>query len=408
MKRVLIVDDSLELGRWLQTALTTMDTTIQATVFPSGEEALLDSSRRPVDVLVTDIRLAGISGLELVRKIRRRYPGIRVIVITGMQDMSLEKQANELGIDGFFRKPMDIPSFLQAVNACLKVEGSPAAPIANPQSQPAPAPAPARTELPTTPAPVRDRPETHPAGANSSLAVLLEGLRKDMGALAVLLLDENGQVAAKSGSFPDSSFENNWPAALMETVRASLKISDLLGSSQPRNLIAMQGMAFDLVLSPVGDYALVLALRTGRPTLRMGLAFEEILNIQKNLLALIAAQAVVTPLPAHEARPPAGPAEPVQEKPTPPAPKTGPLAPPPASKIAEPPVPPHPEEPPSAEFAALFGKPGDLNTQDVEDFWAAAASAHPSEAPLTPGSDAITYEQARKMGLAPGLDEEET
>ena len=137
MKRVLIVDDSLELGRWLQTALTQMDSQIQATVYPSGEEALLDSSRRPVDVLVTDIRLAGISGLELVRKIRKRYPGVRVIVITGMQDMSLEKQAKELGIDAFFRKPMDIPSFLEAVNVCLRVETGLAAPP-GPVQTPAP------------------------------------------------------------------------------------------------------------------------------------------------------------------------------------------------------------------------------------------------------------------------------
>ena len=128
MKRILIVDDSLELGRWLQTLLTQLDPQIQATVYPSGEEALLESSRRPVDVLVTDIRLAGISGLELVHKIRKRYPGIRVIVITGMQDMSVEKQAKELGIDAFFHKPMDIPSFLEAVNACLKVDTSQAVP----------------------------------------------------------------------------------------------------------------------------------------------------------------------------------------------------------------------------------------------------------------------------------------
>ena len=395
MKRVLIVDDSLELGRWLQTALTTMDSQIQATVYPSGEEALLESSRRPVDVLITDIRLAGISGLELVRKIRKRYPGIRIIVITGMQDMSLEKQAKELGIDAFFRKPMDIPSFLQAVNACLKVENTPAVP---PAAQPAPA-------LPSQPPATRLETSTAPTSvAISSLTVLLDGLRKDVGALAVLLLDEDGQVVTKSGAFPDSSFEIRWPAALMETLRASIKISKLLESPQPRNLIAFQGSAFDLVLSPVGNYALVLALRTGRPILHLGLAFEEILNMQKNLLALAPVQAsagisrehIPAPLPSH----------PVRELPVAPALKTGPVAPPPAAQKAAPSAPKPVDEPPSKEFAALFGGQGGLSTQDVEDFWATAAGAHSSGAELTPGSDEITYEQARKMGLAPGLDEE--
>jgi DNA-binding response OmpR family regulator len=388
MKRVLIVDDSLELGRWLQTALTTMDAQIQATVYPSGEEALLDSSRRPVDVLITDIRLAGISGLELVRKIRKRYPGIRIIVITGMQDMSLEKQAKELGIDAFFRKPMDIPSFLEAVNACLRVENAPdAPPVVQPPPQP-PAASPAISTARTS-------------ATVSSLTTLLDGLRKDLGALAVLLLDENGKLITKSGAFPDSAFEIRWPESLMETLRATLKISNLLGSPQPRNLMAFQGAAFDLVLSPVGNYALVLALRTGRPILRLGLAFEEILNIQKNLLAL--ANAPQEPVSFLM------PSLPVRELPVAPAQKTSPLAPPPVSSKAAPAAAAASklvDEPPSKEFAALFGEQGGLDTQDVEDFWATAAGAHTSGASQTPGSDVLTYEQARKMGLAPGLDEE--
>jgi CheY-like chemotaxis protein len=407
MKRVLIVDDSLELGRWLQTAVTTMDAQIQATLCPSGEEALLDSSRRPVDLLITDIRLAGISGLELVRKIRKRYPGIRVIVITGMQDMSLEKQANELGIDAFFRKPMDIPSFLQAVNTCLKGEPGQAAPVV-PQPPPAahgqpPPAAPPQPQLvriepsaTSAPSPAWVPPETQTLASIVNLTGLLTGLRKDMGALAAMLLDENGQVLAKSGSFPDPTFENRWPESLMEIVRASIKVSKLLGSPQPKNLIALQGMAFDLMLSPVGNYALVLALRTGRPTLRMGLAFEEILNIQKSLLAAAPGPAVPAPAPPAPVKQPAQTARA----------KTGRLTPPEAGKQAAPAGSKQVEEPPSDEFAALFGGQGGLNTQDVEDFWATAASAHPSEAPLAPGSDSITYEQARKMGLAPGLDGE--
>ncbi len=101
MKRVLIVDDSRELGRWLQTAITQENSQIQTSVFPSGEEALLDSSHNSPDLLITDIRLAGMSGLELVRKIRKRLPGIRVIVYTGVVDVTLEKQARELDIDAF-------------------------------------------------------------------------------------------------------------------------------------------------------------------------------------------------------------------------------------------------------------------------------------------------------------------
>jgi hypothetical protein len=245
----------------------------------------------------------------------------------------------------------------------------------------------------------------HAPTAISSLTVLLSGLRKDLGALAVLLLDENGRVLARSGSFPDSTFETRWPGALIETVRATLKVSKLLESPAPRNLIALQGMAFDLVLAPVGSYALVLALRTGRPTLRLGLAFEEILNMQKNLLALVTAQEpveVAAALPA-EAKPAPLPVKPVEQPALVYRRKTGPLAAKTVPQKVEPPVA-HPvDEPLSADFAALFQEKASLNTQDVDSFWETAAG---NETPLIPGSDAITYEQARKMGLAPGLDEE--
>ncbi len=408
MKRVLIVDDSLELGRWLQTALSQLDPQIQATVYPSGEEALLESTRRPIDVLITDIRLAGMSGLELVRKIRKRYPGIRVIVITGMQDMSLEKQAKELGIDAFFRKPMNIPSFLDAVNACLKVETGQAVPdehLQPPAPAASPQPAPAATASTWSPPASGAAPAGYASSAISSLTILLSGLRKDLGGLAVLLLDEKGRVVARSGSFPDSSFEDRWPEALVETVRATLKVSKLLESPSPRNLVALQGVAFDLVLAPVGSYALVLALRTGRPTLRLGLAFEEILNIQKNLLSLVTAQA---PAPAPPALPPEAKPAPLPVKPAwEPAPaarrRTGPLSPKNTQPKEAAPVVRQVDEPPSADFAALFHEKAGLNSKDVEAFWETAAG---SDTPLAPGSDAITYEQARKMGLAPGIDEE--
>jgi CheY-like chemotaxis protein len=74
MKRVLIVDDALELGRFLQAALKTLRPPVESVLVPSAEEAILESSQTAPDLLVADIRLPGISGLELVRKIRNRTP----------------------------------------------------------------------------------------------------------------------------------------------------------------------------------------------------------------------------------------------------------------------------------------------------------------------------------------------
>jgi hypothetical protein len=76
-----------------------------------------------------------------------------------------------------------------------------------------------------------------------------------------------------------------------------------------------------------------------------------------------------------------------------------------APQKTAPPASPAADEPPSEEFAALFHQQSSLDSGDVEAFWETTAS---SGTPPPPGSDAITYEQARKMGLTPGLDEEKT
>ena len=65
MKYITIVDDARDLGRVLQTLMLTITKDLAISVVPSAEEALLYSGQHPIDLLVTDIRLPGISGLDL-------------------------------------------------------------------------------------------------------------------------------------------------------------------------------------------------------------------------------------------------------------------------------------------------------------------------------------------------------
>jgi DNA-binding response OmpR family regulator len=395
MKRVLIVDDSLELGRWLQAALTQLDAQIQAPVYPSAEEAMLEATRHPVDVLVTDIRLPGMTGFELVRKMRKRYPGIKVIFITGLQDAGLRKQAEDLGAEAFFHKPMDIPSFLNAVNACLSVERE-TVPTVTLQPQPLPAEPAEGLEADSLPA--------------EGLVALLSTLRASLTALAALVLDSDGKIVAKTGHFPDSAFDHLWIMPLVEAVKASNKVSRLMETPVAKNILAFQGVAFDLVLASIGDYALVLVLRSGRPALRLALAFEEIMTAQKDLLAFLNSPAV--------GKPPA-PAAPLQKSPSnqgiSPAPWSGSLQMPEVGPTPEPRrlssegvseqrsveevV---PDETSAADFDAIFQKASPLKAEDVDAFWDSAASAGTDSS----ASGGISYDQARQMGLASGLEEE--
>ena len=84
--RVLIVDDQREVSRLLRSALETIEQGLDVTEAPSGEEAMLEASRSKIDLLIADYRLPGITGLELMKKIRARHPQAGVIIITGVTD----------------------------------------------------------------------------------------------------------------------------------------------------------------------------------------------------------------------------------------------------------------------------------------------------------------------------------
>src|SRR5512146_2832634 len=126
MKRILIVDDAIDLGRLLQDALKTVHPDIPISVVPSAEEALLESTRFNIDVLVTDLRLPGMTGIDLIRKIRVRQPNVKVILMTGLRpEDRLYKQKDDAVVDIFLRKPIMAPEFLDAVDQLLGETASP-------------------------------------------------------------------------------------------------------------------------------------------------------------------------------------------------------------------------------------------------------------------------------------------
>ena len=84
LKRILIIDDARDVGRMHQQALRTLYPRVPVTFVPSPEEALVEVTTFTVDVMVVDIRLPGMSGIDLVRRVRLRQPDIKVIMITGM------------------------------------------------------------------------------------------------------------------------------------------------------------------------------------------------------------------------------------------------------------------------------------------------------------------------------------
>lgn len=118
-RRVLIVDDAPEFARLIKDALSTMPYSLETRVILSGEEAWLEASKTRYDLVITDLRLPGIPGTELVRRLRARYPDIGIIAISGLEEAGLNERTRAAGADAFYRKPLELPSLLTKIDNLL-------------------------------------------------------------------------------------------------------------------------------------------------------------------------------------------------------------------------------------------------------------------------------------------------
>lgn len=71
----------------------------------NGEEALRILEAEPIHIIMTDIRMPGMDGLELVRQIKKRHPGVQIIFLSSYDDFAYAKEAIRLGAIDYLHKP---------------------------------------------------------------------------------------------------------------------------------------------------------------------------------------------------------------------------------------------------------------------------------------------------------------
>ena len=120
--RVLIVDDHQEIRTVLRATLETLDLDLDLLDVPSGEEAIVEVVGTGIDLLIADVGLPGLSGLELYRKLKATYPDMQVIIITGMDDEEIHQEIADLDAEAFFLKPLKMPEFLNAVRLTMGLD----------------------------------------------------------------------------------------------------------------------------------------------------------------------------------------------------------------------------------------------------------------------------------------------
>ena len=120
MKRVLVVDDEEDMLWMLQRNLNKGMQDVEILAAKSGEAALAILSDKSVNLVITDINMPGMSGLDLLVEIINRYPKTGVIIMTAYPSNAYENQAKMSGSLRFIEKPFDIKEVRAIVADVLK------------------------------------------------------------------------------------------------------------------------------------------------------------------------------------------------------------------------------------------------------------------------------------------------
>ena len=112
-KKILVVDDEEEILRLLDRAFSSKG--FEVLCSSSALDALVTLQDNPINLIVTDIKMPGMDGLDLIKQVRDVDPHIPIIVITGYGDSDTAISALDRGAFFFISKPFNITTILDAV-----------------------------------------------------------------------------------------------------------------------------------------------------------------------------------------------------------------------------------------------------------------------------------------------------
>ncbi|MEZ4218855.1 MAG: response regulator [Myxococcota bacterium] len=125
MYKILIVEDSATMRSMLSTALEELDVPVKIAEASSGFEALRQLPTDDFDLVVTDINMPDINGLELVSFVKRneRYAGVPLVIVSTEGAERDRAKGIELGADAYLVKPFDPAELRDIVVALLARAG---------------------------------------------------------------------------------------------------------------------------------------------------------------------------------------------------------------------------------------------------------------------------------------------
>ena len=120
MYTVLLVDDEKSVLHILTNSIDWQEMGVDTLLCAAdGKSALEQFAGHKIDLLVTDIRMPGMDGLELIRRVRALQPNTHCILLTAYGEFQYAQEAIRLGVDNYLLKPVAREEVCQTVQAAL-------------------------------------------------------------------------------------------------------------------------------------------------------------------------------------------------------------------------------------------------------------------------------------------------
>lgn len=265
-RHILIVDDEPNVATSLGKVLEHSDQGYRVSIAHSGEEALELLDHSPVDLLITDLRMPGITGLDLIRWVKASSPQTRTILITAYGNDEAEVEARRLEVYRYVTKPFDVSDFVQTVQEALQGVAA---------SQPG---------LTT----LSDE-------SFEAIVRQLDDLRRDVGARCIFLADMQGQRLAEVGNT-----EGLDAATLLSLLAGGFATSGELarqfGSGQAINLNFHEGSRHEIYSANVGEALFLIMIYDRRvQASRIGIVWFYTQQAIESLLSVLSTTKVSAP-----------------------------------------------------------------------------------------------------------------
>ena len=115
---ILVMEDEFNIAKGLEMVLTEEGYDVDLAM--TGQSALDKSKEKPFDILVADLRLPDMDGMEVIKEVKERRPETEAIVVTGYPNVNSAVESVKMGVFDYLRKPFTEEEFMVAVEGALK------------------------------------------------------------------------------------------------------------------------------------------------------------------------------------------------------------------------------------------------------------------------------------------------